>query len=230
MIQKRKLDHFRTLRKNHHHNFHLQKSYNKHGKEAFEFHILEQCPENMLDIRECHWIAYYKSNQRDFGYNFSEGGEHTTRGYKHTEEFKELQRQRYLGENGPFYGKKHTEEAKEKNRLAHIGKKLSEEHKRKLAEHSKKVGISEETRKKMIESRLKNAKPMSEETRRKISLFQKNRKRTPYSAETREKIRVSKLGDKNPQYGVPRTLESILKQKATVALNKKLKSLVGEQS
>jgi len=46
------------------------------------------------------------------------------------------------------------------------------------------------------------SKPVSEETRKKISLLHKGRKR---SEETRQRIRETKLGERNPQFGKPPT-------------------------
>lgn len=46
----------------------------KYGVDAFSFDILE---ENIRDYnaREKYWIAYYKSNDRNHGYNLTDGGE-----------------------------------------------------------------------------------------------------------------------------------------------------------
>lgn len=71
----------------------------------------------------------------------------------------------------PSLGRHHSEEAKRKISLVHKGKKLSEEHKRKIGEASKKwqreVGFSEKTKKRLSE--INQGKKLSEETKRKIS-------------------------------------------------------------
>ena len=58
-------------------------------------------------------------------------------GKKHSEETKkqisEAKKGKCGGENHPMYGKNHTEEAKEKNRLKHIGNKASFETKEKIS-------------------------------------------------------------------------------------------------
>lgn len=59
--------HFYNLKKQKHHNSHLQKSYNKYGEKAFIFGIIEECPKEELDIQERYWIHYYNTFYN--GYN-----------------------------------------------------------------------------------------------------------------------------------------------------------------
>lgn len=47
----------------------------KYGIENFSFEVLEECPQELLDEKEIFWIAYYKSNDRNFGYNVLAGGQ-----------------------------------------------------------------------------------------------------------------------------------------------------------
>jgi hypothetical protein len=102
--------------------------------------------------KEIELIAKYKSNEKEFGYNLTKGGD-GVKGYVHTEEtkkkigdaskmmfknpkLKEKISIRMKGANNPFYGKQFTEEHKEKLRLSHLGKKrgpCSEETKRKIS-------------------------------------------------------------------------------------------------
>lgn len=60
-----------------HSNAHLQSSIKKYGVENFEFMLLEECPREMLNEREKYWIAYYHSNDREYGYNKTSGGDGT---------------------------------------------------------------------------------------------------------------------------------------------------------
>ena len=53
----------------------LYRALRKYGIENFSFEILEECPQESLNEREIFWIAFYKSNNRDFGYNVLSGGE-----------------------------------------------------------------------------------------------------------------------------------------------------------
>lgn len=61
----------------------LQYSFNKHGEDAFEFSIIEMCPEDELDDREIYWIE--KLDTVDNGYNLCYGGG-GLRGYKQSED------------------------------------------------------------------------------------------------------------------------------------------------
>lgn len=47
----------------------------KYKIENFSFEILEECPQELLNEKEIFWIAHYKSNDRDFGYNVLAGGQ-----------------------------------------------------------------------------------------------------------------------------------------------------------
>ena len=58
-IPRRKIRHFHDLRKAKHHSNYLQNSFNKYGRENFEFSILEQISEatqEILYIKEQYWI------------------------------------------------------------------------------------------------------------------------------------------------------------------------------
>ena len=48
----------------------------KYGWNNFEHIILEKdIPESLLNKKEKYWIAYYQANNRDFGYNVTDGGQ-----------------------------------------------------------------------------------------------------------------------------------------------------------
>lgn len=71
-LQGRKTDHFKLLKTNKHNNKYLQHSYNKYGKNNFEFTIIE----NVNDIkdlikREQYWINKYNTLNKHYGYNIS---------------------------------------------------------------------------------------------------------------------------------------------------------------
>ena len=46
----------------------------KYGKENFSFSIIEECSTEALNEKEIYWIRYYQSNQKEYGYNLSDGG------------------------------------------------------------------------------------------------------------------------------------------------------------
>ena len=58
-IKNRFVRHRTHLKHNKHANNHLQNSYNKHGKDAFEFVIIEECDEFQLCVTEQKWINHY---------------------------------------------------------------------------------------------------------------------------------------------------------------------------
>lgn len=73
-IEKRRVKHFQLLRRDAHYNAHLQAAFGVYGENFFKFQRLEEVLPEMLDIREMAWIQYYKSDQREFGYNIGSGG------------------------------------------------------------------------------------------------------------------------------------------------------------
>lgn len=85
-IHKRFIRHKSALKCNYHPNIHLQNSWNKYGKDSFEFNILELCDEEKLDDNEIWWINYFDSTNLRNGYNIQSGGESTHRLAKETRE------------------------------------------------------------------------------------------------------------------------------------------------
>lgn len=67
---KRFFEHKIKLKNKRHNNTYLQRSWDKYGEENFEFKILEVLQDsNKLEEREQYWINFYKSNNKEFGYN-----------------------------------------------------------------------------------------------------------------------------------------------------------------
>jgi group I intron endonuclease len=100
----RKSTHFKQLEKNNHDNSYLQYSYNKYGKGCFIFEILCYTEKNInyLLLLENNFIKFYKSNERDWGYNLRK-------------------------EVNNNFGTKRSEETKLKMSLSSAGRKISEE-------------------------------------------------------------------------------------------------------
>lgn len=69
-LQSRKSWHFKALEHNRHHSILLQRAYNKYGKEAFEFDVL-QIVEKLEDLifYEQKWIDLTRASEPNFGYN-----------------------------------------------------------------------------------------------------------------------------------------------------------------
>lgn len=71
-LKNREYSHFRLLKKNEHHSFHLQASYNKYGKNNFKFDIIIECDKKNRTEMETYYINFYNSHNREFGYNIIE--------------------------------------------------------------------------------------------------------------------------------------------------------------
>lgn len=126
-IELRRRIHFSRLRNSSHYNSHLQSAFKEYGSENFEFRMLEEVAVEMLDIRERAWIAYYKSDQKEFGYNKTTGGWTN----------KKLSTETKLKLAAINTGTHRTMETRRKMSIAHQGvsrKPFSEEHKRRLSQ------------------------------------------------------------------------------------------------
>jgi group I intron endonuclease len=139
-IKERIRSHKAALNAGYHNNEHLLRAWKKYGEISFEILILEECNQDMLDIRETAWISYYKSTIREFGYNLLSGGGGLKR---HSEESKNKLSLKTKGRKG----KPMSEETKKKLSLINKGRKHSEETKRKISEASR--NQSKESREKI---------------------------------------------------------------------------------
>ena len=114
-------DHRNNLKKNKHHNQHLQYAWNKYDEKAFRFDALEVGPTGLSEEdrlawcnkKEEYWIgdSYLSSDY----YNMQSGGNNAIPG-------PETRRKRSatLKANPPFKGRKHTEKAKQLLREARL--------------------------------------------------------------------------------------------------------------
>jgi group I intron endonuclease len=174
-IEKRKQVHFTQLKYGAHHNQHLQMAYQKYGEDSFEFRILENISVDMLDVREQAWIAYYKADDSQYGYNLDSGGSLRKRhsaetrlkmsasqkGRVFSQETK--RRMSEAGKTKVFFA-----EQCRKLSVSHQGKRHSEDAKRKIGKASKDRGVSSETRR--MQKIAVTGRPLSVETRKKMSL------------------------------------------------------------
>lgn len=113
-IEQRWRSHKWELENNCHSNKHLQLSWNKYGKENFEFDILCECDSSELDYHEKKYIKLFNTTNSNFGYNFEFGGNLNK---KQTEETRKKISKNHADvskENNPFFGKKHSSESIEK--------------------------------------------------------------------------------------------------------------------
>lgn len=118
-IKRRWTNHKTNLDNNIHDNKHLQSSWNKYGKNCFDFSIVEECAESELNNREIYYIQFYRSYNSLYGYNMTFGGEgcvpideiriKMSESAKNrppvSEETRKKHRDRVSGEKNYFYGR-----------------------------------------------------------------------------------------------------------------------------
>lgn len=135
-IETRWSTHRAELRAGKHHNSILQRSWAKHGEEAFEFLVLEEVPAEALLIAEQHWIDLWwgdklYNRRRDAASNL---------GVRHSNEARlKMSRAQKAVPMTPakiaaqklrvaaITGRQHSDEHREKIRLGNLGKRNSEE-------------------------------------------------------------------------------------------------------
>lgn len=181
------------LKNNKHSNEHLQNAYNTYGYDNFKFYIVEKCEIDLLDERECYYIALYNTCDRECGYNIEPGG---NKNKTLSNETREKLRIVNLGKVMPEHvkikisesnkGKVMSEEQRQFLRDLHTDTHLSDETKVKIGLASKRENLSEKTLEKMRKSHLKEN--LSEETLQKMSDSHIGFRHTD---ETKEKIRFA---------------------------------------
>ena len=103
----------------------------KYGWDNFTHEILfGGLTKDEAEHKETELISYYKSNQKEYGYNVDNGGNSIG---SHSEATRQKFSKNMIGDTRNR-GRIHTEESKRHMSEAHIGIKLSEETKRKLSE------------------------------------------------------------------------------------------------
>jgi group I intron endonuclease len=172
-------EHISALKNNKHINKHLQLAWNKYGENNFKFEIVEECSREQLNDREKYWIKYLNSNNKDYGYNKTPGGDGTC----------------CFGKDNGMFGKHHSLESKHKisiNKCGKItwmkGKKHSTESKIKISNSKKgqipwSKGVPATNEQKIKQSEKMKGKPSgfkdkkhSDEVKNKISIKNKGRK------------------------------------------------------
>lgn len=121
----------------------------KYGWHNFAHEILyENLTLEEANAIEEKMIKYYDSTNPTKGYNLRPGGQNST----HSEETKEILRQKFSGENNPNWGKKMPKSSREKMSNAHKNKKLSKEHREHISKSNLGRTFSKETRQKISDS------------------------------------------------------------------------------
>ena len=205
-------------------NKHFYSAILKHGWDNFEHEVFEVDSKEEMYRKEVELISFYHSNDPEYGYNNSSGGEKSGLGCTKSEEMRrkmsEVRKGKSLGEEhrkhcteatrkrclDPEY-RKHRSEAQKKKwsdpeyrgkqSEAMKGKFVSEEHRKKLSEAQKKRCSDPEVRKHMSEVlKGKSRKPFSEETKRRMSEAKKGKSR---SEEVRKHLSEINKGKPQPK-------------------------------
>ena len=205
-------------------NKHFYSAILKYGWDNFEHEVFEVESEEEMYRKEIELISFYHSNDPEYGYNNSTGGEHSSLGCIRSEEARkhcaEAQRKKWTD---PEYRKKQSEAVKKslsdpevRRKMSEVQKKVhsdlgyrkkqseaakgkphSEEHKRHIAEAMKGKLRSEETKRKISETiNKRNSDP---EFRKKLSESKKGKPHKPFSEEARKHISESLKGKPKPK-------------------------------
>jgi len=164
-IQHRWDRHISDLKLNKHHSVKLQRHYNKYGKKDLVFIILELCFPEFLTARE----QYYINKLRPYFNICPKAG--NSLGYKHSEKAKRKMSEANKGRKGYWSDKKRPSFSEETR------KKMSEAFKGRIP-WNKGKHLSDEQKQKITLANKRNiGRPVSKETRKKIS---ETEKRTKY--------------------------------------------------
>ena len=152
--------HINDLNGNRHTNRYLQNSFNKYGKDNFEFSILEIIDdENNLIIREQYWMDLLNSNNSKIGYNILPFAGRTS-GVKRTEETKRKLSEAKIGNKNPMFNKEVSEETRKRLSEALINmpedkkKEMLKKRGKKISEIQKGRKFNDKTKQKMRERKL----------------------------------------------------------------------------
>ena len=140
-VPDRLLHHRQQLRRNVHVNKRLQRSWNKHGEQAFEFKMIwEEAPENLEELEGLILETAWGSERLFNHHSLSAGG--------------------FMPNNklGCF---PRSEETKKKMSIAFTGREFSEQHKEKISISRRGFKASQETKDKMSAARLGKERPQS---------------------------------------------------------------------
>lgn len=118
-INRRFIRHKSELNKNCHKNLHLQRAYNKYGKDNFEFGVIVQCDKQDLNKLEIYYIQEARNNNQNL-YNITNGGDGgampqyiiDSNKIKISKANKGNVKVANFGKNNGMYGKHHTEQSK----------------------------------------------------------------------------------------------------------------------
>lgn len=133
MLVEWKHRHLRLARKGKH--FHLSNAIRLHGSgdDVWHHEVLESglLTKDAANLAEMKWITHFKSNNREFGYNMTAGGDGSP-GYKHTEAQRRAKSDRQRGKKrGPMPA---LAESKRGERNGMFGRQHSADHRQYMSE------------------------------------------------------------------------------------------------
>lgn len=144
-VANRKSSHFCSLRKNTHHNTHLQSAWNKYGDQNFSFSVIQYCHQTELLKIEQDCILEYRSDDKKIGYNKRTYPD-SNYGVKRPDVALRNKKRASLGlgsgKNHGMFGKKHSKEAREKISNRHKNTPHTQERKNRRKIFSKGEGNS----------------------------------------------------------------------------------------
>lgn len=203
-IEGRWYTHKKELNSGYHNNQHLQRAWNKYGKENFKFEVLEEVADlDKIRERENYYIKSTNCCDHSIGYNMLDDATIGI-GVSHSLEVRQKISEACKGEKNGHYGRKHSPETIKAMRDKRWGenyvckKKLKGKelyaHQEELRiKKTNKMRLSKEELSKLRSERMKN-RVVSQETREKL---RQNRLGKKLSDETRRKMREQRSGEKN---------------------------------
>jgi group I intron endonuclease len=187
-LNNREWNHFYWLGRGEHHNEHLQKSYNKYGRESFIFEVIEYTDD--LDNRELHWINECGGVNSELNYNLKDPTSKEWSDYVRVKQSKKM-----LGENNPNFGNKWTDEQKEMLSKRRKGLTLEE-----------RIGVEKAKLAKQKMSKSQTGRKHPNDVKEKIRQANVGENNPAYGMGDRQR------GDKNPMYGKPSSKRKPIQQ------------------
>jgi len=181
-INRRKQEHFKTLRRGIHSNIHLQRAWEKYGECSFEWKVLIHCGiDDLLHYEQRAMEIYKEANRKLYNISPTAG---STLGIKHSRESR-------INMSKGQRGRKHSLETRAKLSLAGRGKKKSSEHILKMSAANKGHRPSQTTIDASVAVR--KGKKLSPEHKAKLSKALKGKNFTP---EHRYNLAMAQIGRK----------------------------------
>ena len=173
-------------------NKHFYSAILKYGWNNIIHEVFEVDSKEEMYRKEVELISFYHSNDPEYGYNNSTGGEYSHLGCKCSEESRKKMSEANKNKwSDPEYREKMSEVNKKKWSDPEIRKKISE------AMKGKSHTFSEEHRKRIAENNRRKAK--DPEFRKKLSEAKKGKTRKPFSEEARKHMSESHKGKPKPK-------------------------------